>query len=298
MIYSQTKSVLADFDELMEKSAVKKAEVLGEKIKDISRRTDELWRKRRMFFGKNVGKIYRRLADIYKNASDASGRFLEKGFNWQNPLEKTESALNGIADFSVSTRTASAIRKLSKDIRDFFDIYESTPVVELSATEKDFMLKISASQKINASKTDDFARKIMNLWRQSAQFPDELISDVKKARREMDNSSNALSVFDPSEAAAAQEKALYWLEKISGKFSSMSFSLPGGKPSAIPGFAPSSGGTSFGGASGFSERNFEIPVSGKSGYDALLEEINKAKKTSQPEKYRDLLENYYNELSK
>jgi hypothetical protein len=298
MIYSETKSVLSDFNELLKKNRKEKAKILDTKIKEISRRTAEMWNQRRKFFGKNTGKVYRRLYEVYKNARVSERRFLERGFNWQAPLEKSKRDLAGITDFSASTRTVAEIMKIEKDIQDFFEIYKSSPDVEMSDENKNFLVKISTQQLRTAAKTDDFAKKLSGLWRKSAQFPDEIISDVKNALGEMENSAEELAMFDPKGASLAQEKALYYLEKASRNMESMAFSSSAGGPSRrIPKFMPSSRGSSVG-SMGFDERSFEIPSGKFFRFDALLEQINRAKGTAQPEKYRELLENYYNELSK
>ncbi|MFH1352622.1 MAG: hypothetical protein ABIH68_03495, partial [bacterium] len=227
-------------------------------------------------------------------------RFAKEQLDFETPLKSAGKQLEEMKKVSVSSGTVSMIDDLAKQFGDFFEIYSDTSGAGVSAGESEFLLEISTQQVKTAAKTDEFAEKLYEWARGSAQFPGEIISDIKNARRQMEKSHEFLLSLDPGLAAAAQEKALYFLKKSAGQLSSYEQvpQSPSGS-SSIPSALPSmkQGGGS-GGSIGFNEQSFEIPESRQSFFDGLLEELNKAKKTPKPEKYRELLEDYYDQLSK
>ncbi|MFH1957680.1 MAG: DUF4175 family protein [bacterium] len=299
-IYSGTKAVVSSREERAAKAARKKYAVLKQKAEEIRQSAQSIWQNRTGKFRDDLNRISAKLYDFYKETQTGTDRFAKEQLDFETPLKSAGKQLEEMKKVSVSSGTVSMIDDLAKQFGDFFEIYSDTSGAGVSAGESEFLLEISTQQVKTAAKTDEFAEKLYEWARGSAQFPGEIISDIKNARRQMEKSHEFLLSLDPGLAAAAQEKALYFLKKSAGQLSSYEQvpQSPSGS-SSIPSALPSmkQGGGS-GGSIGFNEQSFEIPESRQSFFDGLLEELNKAKKTPKPEKYRELLEDYYDQLSK
>ena len=128
---------------------------------------------------------------------------------------------------------------------------------------------------------------------------------MKKARGEMQKTVGALDNFMPGKAAAAEDKALYYLKKSREGLGSFNY-VPGGSsgrgemPSMMPagssGQLPGSSGSS--GSRGFRQSSFEIPRGRHKQFDEFMKDLSNARKSPKPEKYREMLKDYYDSLSR
>jgi len=299
-IYSGTREVVSSREERAAKEALGKQGILKQKAAEIRRAAQSIWQNRNKEFKGDLNKISARLHDFYRKTQTGTDRFAKGYIDSETPLTNARKQLEEIKKVTVSSETVTRIEEMEKKFDDFFNVYNDTALPKISAEEGKFLLEISTQQVKTAGKTDKFAEKLYEGARRSAQFPREIISDIKNARRQMEKSHEFLLSRDPSSAAVAQEKALYFLKKSADQLGSYEqVPQPAAGSSSIPSALPSmkTGGGS-GGSAGFNEGQFEIPESRQSFFDELLEELNKAKKTPKPEKYRELLEDYYDQLSK
>lgn len=298
-IYSNTKTVISARDERAKKDAQKRYGILKQKASEIRSVAQKLWQNRSKEFKGDLNRISAMLRYFYKKTQTGMDRFIKGDFDFETPLKNAGKQLEEMKKVSVSSGTVTKIEDVEKQFGNFFEIYNDTGASGISGDESDFLLEVSTRQVKTAEKTDEFAKKLYAYSRRSAQFPREIISDIKNARRQMEKSREFLQALDPDRAAQAQERALYFLKKSAKQMSSSEYvsQAPAGS-SSIPMAMPSMQSGSGGGAIGFNEQSFDIPKSKRSFFDELLEELNKAKKTPKPEKYRELLEDYYDQLSK
>jgi len=300
-IYSNTKAVISARDERAKKDARKRYGILKQKASEIRSVAQNLWRNRSKEFKGDLNRISAMLRDFYKKTQIGMDRFVKGNFDFETSLRNAGKQLEEMKKVSVSSVTVARIEDVEKQFGNFFEIYNGTGASGISGDESDFLLEVSTRQVRVAGKTDEFAKKLYAYSRRSAQFPREIISDIKSARRQMEKSREFLQTFDPDRATQAQERALYFLKKSAEQMSSCEYVLqaqPGSSsiPMAMPCMQSKRGGA--GGSFGFNEQSFEIPKSERSFFDELMEELNKAKKIPKPEKYKELLEEYYDQLSK
>ena len=288
---------------LKERSALRARE-LRERASGLKNSAAGLLNDRNKLFSKDAARLSQGLYDFNRNISDFTERFLDKGFDFERPLEDARTQLGALAAMDISSATAKTLGAIVEELSDFYGSYSDTSTRPLNEDEMKSASGIASSQSELAVRTAVFEKKLRGYSRQSAQFPVSIAENVRAARREMVSAASLMEEGRAEDSLASQEKVLYQLKKAQKGMDDFEFNpqgAPGGSP--MPSFFPSSSG---GGArpgqsspsSGFKQSDFNIPRPLRTGYDEEGEIINDAMRGERPLKYRDMLKEYYDQLLK
>ncbi|MBA3052939.1 DUF4175 family protein [bacterium] len=310
-IISGEEKIIASSEALLARGRDRLKEISARRARELRGRADgvknsaaRLLNDRNKLFAKEAARLSQGLYNFNRNVSDFAERFMDKGFDFERPLEDAQKQLRALAAMDISSSTANILSEARDEIRDFFDIYSDTAARTLNQDEMEYAMEISSAQTALAGRAAALEKKMREYSRQSAQFPSAIAGNVRAARREMISAASSLKAGLPADSLAFQERALYQLKKAQKGMDDFEFnpqSEPGG--SSMPSFFPSSGGKgdspgqSSPGA-GFKQYDFNIPRSLRPGYDAEGEIINDAMRGERPLKYQDMLKEYYEQLLK
>ncbi|MCD6423749.1 MAG: DUF4175 family protein [Elusimicrobia bacterium] len=297
-LLQQTRDILSTkFDEI---SQIKKKKFLELKkiSSQIKKSLTDFYRKRHKKFGSDAGKLSSFLYDLYRNSHEADRLLSRKAINFEKKFEEINKKLKSIYNMSLSSETLGKFSEVSDKMDEFFEVFTETQTIKFSEEEKKQLQDFAFSQDEISKKTDDLTKKVYEFYRNSAQFPQRIISNLKEAKREMQKSKEAFANFLPQNSVPSQEKAIYLLEEIGKNFSQLSFVSGGAsKPGKVPSCFSAQRSIS-GGGIGFNVQDFEIPVKKSLSFDRILRELQDIRKGPLPKNYRKIIEDYYDELSK
>jgi len=192
-------------------------------------------------------------------------------------------------------------RGLIKDLEKIFEYIDkkNEEYFGFNDEEKENILKLKEEQLKIKEETIVLRREILKQTRKTFLLPKEMILNLDKAVESMEKAENNLGVGRTKNALEKEDEAIYYLEK-SGDYMKNSIdklkSLSGKQNKSVSGFIQKRIGSSSGNF-GVREGYVELPKPEDFKQDAkLLEAIRENLKKNYPDKYKEIIRDYFQKL--
>ncbi|MFW6172516.1 MAG: DUF4175 family protein, partial [Elusimicrobiota bacterium] len=238
----------------------------------------------------------RELFSVLKSTTKIMLPTVQKEFN-KGYLYRTPEILNQTIEKLKSEWKKNKIREFLKELektkhdREFLQQTQKTDIKEMASTQKGLKKELS-----------NLIKGLNALSYHSAMIDPKMIENLNISGLFMSKSEAGLAEYSPSTSLPYQRQALSYLiqskdmmNKFSKKLNSMPMVGTAGKKILGPGIQQP--GFSGKGRTGFREGYIEIPGPGQAhGGEEFREKILKALKEKYPEKYKELIEEYFKSI--